>query len=88
MDEKTPCPFWPYCQKKVKNDLSTLRKSKVIHIVFFITIAVVLTVIEERRLAVVSISAVSVQGIRLLGEIFADRIFGENIFTSFFRGGE
>ena len=76
--------FWPYCQQKMRRDLSNLKRSKVIHTVGFIAIAITLTYIEQRKIAAVFSTASLIQGVRLVGEIFADRILGISIF----KGGQ
>lgn len=74
------CPFWPYCQTVIKRDLSHWKKSRTLHAIAFLLIALLLTLLEERKVAAIFSSASIISVLRLCCEIFADRVLGFSIF--------
>jgi hypothetical protein len=66
--------FWPYILQTCKKDLKQVwYKSKLTHIVLFLLIAIVLTVIGEHGLASFSLLGLVVRVVHLLGDIFSER---------------
>jgi hypothetical protein len=74
------CPFWPYCKPIVTRDLSKVKSSKIVHILIFLGIVLLLTILEKTQFIKYPIIGVGIQGVRLFAEIIGDRILGLSLF--------